>query len=40
MSMETGQIDIQHLIAEVAERHNIFLGPKDPVFALVTTTTC
>jgi hypothetical protein len=36
MSMETGQIDIQHLIAEVATRHNIFLGPNDPVFALVT----
>jgi hypothetical protein len=36
MSMETGPIDIQHLIAEVAARHNIFLGPNDPVFALAT----
>jgi hypothetical protein len=36
MSTESGEIDIQRLIAEVAERHNIFLGPNDPVFALVT----
>ena len=36
MPDESGPIDIQRLIAEVAARHNVFLRPDDPGIALVT----
>ena len=36
MPNESGSIDIQRLIAEVAARHNLFLKPDDPAIALVT----
>jgi hypothetical protein len=36
MPNESGSIDVQRLIAEVAARHNLFLKPDDPAIALVT----
>lgn len=36
MPKESGSIDVQRLIAEVATRHNLFLKPGDPAIALVT----
>lgn len=36
MGTNAGQIDVQHLIAEVAKRHGIMLRPNDAIFAVVT----
>ena len=36
MTNDKGSINPQRLIAEVAARHNVFLKPDDPAFALVT----
>jgi len=36
MPNEKGSIDIPHLIAEVAARHNLLFKPDDAAFALVT----
>jgi hypothetical protein len=36
MANQNGSILTQRLIAEVASRHNVFLEPDDPAFALVT----
>jgi hypothetical protein len=36
MPNEKGLIDLQRIVAEVAARHDLFIKPEDPAFALVT----